>query len=55
MRSIGIDNIVPGMKTARHIYAPGESRGIPLLAANVTVTESNFKTTTTITYRTNTD
>ncbi|MCW2924454.1 MAG: metal dependent phosphohydrolase [Thermoleophilia bacterium] len=39
MRQVGIDNIEPGMVTARHVYPPGEAAGIPLLAANVTISE----------------
>lgn len=40
MRQVGIDNIEPGMVTARHVYPPGEVGGMPLLAANVAVTEA---------------
>ncbi|MCW2926393.1 MAG: metal dependent phosphohydrolase [Thermoleophilia bacterium] len=40
MRQIGIDNIEPGMVTARHVYPPGEAGGIPLLAADVVISES---------------
>ena len=31
---------VPGMVTARNIFPPGESSGLPLIAARVTITES---------------
>jgi HD-GYP domain-containing protein (c-di-GMP phosphodiesterase class II) len=40
VRQIGIDNIEPGMITARHIYPLGEAGGIPLLAADVKITEA---------------
>ncbi|MCW2972288.1 MAG: metal dependent phosphohydrolase [Thermoleophilia bacterium] len=43
MRQVGIDNIEPGSVTARHVYAPGEYGGIPLLAAKVTITEGLLK------------
>lgn len=43
MRNVDIDNIEPGMVTARHVYPPGEVGGIPLLAANVPVTEAILK------------
>lgn len=39
MRQVGIDNIEPGMVTAQHVYQPGEAGGIPLLAANVMISE----------------
>lgn len=40
MRQISTDGIVPGMYTARHVFPPGEYRGLPLLAANVLITEA---------------
>jgi len=40
MRQVGIDNVEPGMVTARHVYPLGEASGIPLLAAQVVVTEA---------------
>jgi hypothetical protein len=43
VRQIGIDNIEPGMVTARHVYPLGEVGGIPLLAADVVITESILK------------
>lgn len=43
MRKVGIDNIEPGMVTARHVFPPGEDGGVPLLAANVAVTEAILK------------
>jgi HD-GYP domain-containing protein (c-di-GMP phosphodiesterase class II) len=43
VRQVGIDNIQPGMVTARHVYPPGEAGGIPLLAANVVITEAIHK------------
>ena len=43
MRQVAIDNIEPGMVTARHVYPPGEAGGIPLLAQNVVITEAILK------------
>lgn len=43
MRHVGIDNIEPGMVTAKHVYANGEIGGVPLLAAEIIVTESILK------------
>ncbi len=43
MRQVAIDNIEPGMVTARHVYPPGEAGGIPLLAAGVVITEAILK------------
>lgn len=43
VRHVGIDNIAPGMVTARHVYPSGEVGGVPLLAAEVTVTEAILK------------
>lgn len=40
MRHVAIDNVVPGMVTGVHIYSPGDTRGIPLIARGVTVTEA---------------
>jgi len=40
VRQVAIDNIEPGMVTARHVYPLGEASGIPLLAANVVITEA---------------
>jgi HD-GYP domain-containing protein (c-di-GMP phosphodiesterase class II) len=40
MRQIAIERVVPGMVNARHVYPPGETSGLPLLAAQVTVTEA---------------
>lgn len=43
MRQVGIDNIEPGMVTGRHVYPPGVAGGIPLLAAEVVITEAILK------------
>ncbi|MCB0877449.1 MAG: hypothetical protein KDC46_00505 [Thermoleophilia bacterium] len=43
MRQVAIENIEPGMVTARHVYPPGESGGIPLLAAEVRISEVILK------------
>ncbi len=43
MRQVAIDNIEPGMVTARHVYPPGEAGGIPLLAQNVVISEAILK------------
>lgn len=40
MRQVDIDNVEPGMVVGRHVYPPGERAGIPLLAAQVVVTEA---------------
>lgn len=40
MRQVGIDNIEPGMVNARNVYPAGEAAGVPLLAANVMVTQA---------------
>lgn len=40
MRQVTIEHVQPGMVTARHIFPPGESRGLPLLAARVVITEA---------------
>lgn len=40
MRLISIDRVLPGMVTARNVYPPGESAGLPLLAAKVLITEA---------------
>jgi len=40
VRQVGIDNIEPGMRTARHVYQPGVVGGIPLIAANVVISEA---------------
>jgi HD-GYP domain-containing protein (c-di-GMP phosphodiesterase class II) len=40
MRHVAIDNVVPGMITGVHIYTPGDTRGIPLVARGVTITEA---------------
>jgi HD-GYP domain-containing protein (c-di-GMP phosphodiesterase class II) len=37
---VDIDNVEPGMVLGRHVYPPGERAGIPLLAAQVVVTEA---------------
>jgi hypothetical protein len=43
VRQVAIDNIEPGMVTARHVYPPGEVGGVPLLAGAVTITEAILK------------
>lgn len=43
MRQVAIDNIEPGMITARHVFPPGEVGGVPLLAGAVTITEAILK------------
>jgi hypothetical protein len=43
VRQVAIDNIEPGMVTARHVYPPGEAGGIPLLASGVVITEAILK------------
>jgi HD-GYP domain-containing protein (c-di-GMP phosphodiesterase class II) len=40
MREISLERVVPGMVTARSVYPPGESAGLPLVAAEVAVTEA---------------
>lgn len=40
MRQVDIDNVEPGMVLGRHVFPPGERAGIPLLAAQVVVTEA---------------
>ena len=40
MRHVSIDCVEPGMVIARHVYPPGESTGLPLLASEVVVTEA---------------
>src|SRR4051812_14272680 len=40
MRHVDLDHISPGMVNGRHVYAPGETKGLPLLAANVVITEA---------------
>lgn len=40
MRHVAMECVVPGMVTARHVYPEGETSGLPLLAAHVTVTEA---------------
>lgn len=42
MRQVAIERVVPGMVTARHIYPPGETHGLPLLAAKVLITEAIY-------------
>lgn len=43
MRQVGIDNIEPGMVTARNVNPPGDAGGIPLLASSVLITEAILK------------
>lgn len=40
MRQVEIENVEPGMVLGRHVYPPGEVGGIPLLAAEVVITEA---------------
>ena len=40
MRQLATKHIVPGMITGTHVFPAGESKGLPLLAANVVITET---------------
>lgn len=40
MRQVDIENVEPGMVLGRNVYPPGEHGGIPLLAADVVITEA---------------
>lgn len=43
MRQVEIENVEPGMVLGRHVYPPGEGGGIPLLAAEVVITEAIYQ------------
>lgn len=40
MRQLATKHLVPGMMTGTHVFPVGESSGLPLLAANVVITEA---------------
>lgn len=40
MRQVAIDRLVPGMVTARQVFSPGDSYGLPLIASKVMLTEA---------------